>query len=79
MRDPEGGPGLPALFNDTAFAVRFVKQDIDAYLAIIERSRDALFPDTFVSGPSPDELMRLDTAASIWPVMMPIPPRALSS
>jgi hypothetical protein len=26
-----------------------------------------MFPDSFVSGPPPDELMMIDTAASIWP------------
>jgi pimeloyl-ACP methyl ester carboxylesterase len=67
MRDPEGGPWASALFNDATFSDRFAKQNVDAYLAIVERSRDALFPDTFVSGPVPDELMSIDIATSIWP------------
>jgi pimeloyl-ACP methyl ester carboxylesterase len=67
MRDPEAGPWASAIANDAAFAERFVKQDLDSYLSIVAQSRDALFPDTFVSGPPPDVLMSIDTAASIWP------------
>jgi pimeloyl-ACP methyl ester carboxylesterase len=67
MRDPEAGPWASAIANDAAFAERFVKQDLDSYLSIVADSRDALFPDTFVSGPPPEVLMSIDTAASIWP------------
>jgi len=67
MRDPETGPWATAIVNDKSFADCFVKQDIDAYLNIVAASRDAMFPDTFVSGPPPEELMPIDTAASIWP------------
>lgn len=67
MGDPEAGPWASVLAADTFFAERFVKQDVDAYLKIVTASRDAMFPDTFVSGPSPDQLMTIDTAASIWP------------
>jgi pimeloyl-ACP methyl ester carboxylesterase len=67
MRDPEAGPWASAIFNDPAFAERFVKQDLDAYIATVAASRDAMFPDTFVSGPRPEELIGLDVASSIWP------------
>ena len=67
MRDPETGPWATTIVNDASFAERFVRQDLDAYLAIVTQSRDGMFPDTFVSGPSADELMTIDTAASIWP------------
>ena len=67
MRDPETGPWASALFNDPVFAERFVTQDLDAYVETVVASRDALFPDTFVSGPRPEELMALDIASSIWP------------
>ena len=67
MRDPEAGPWASPIFNDPAFAERFVKQDLDAYIETLSRSRDALFPDTFVSGPLPEELVALDIASSIWP------------
>ena len=67
MRDPEAGPWASAIANDAAFAARFVKQDLDAYLSILAQSRDAMFPDTFVSGPRPEVLMSIDTPASIWP------------
>jgi pimeloyl-ACP methyl ester carboxylesterase len=67
MRDPEAGPWATTIFNDAAFAERFVRQDVDAYIETVAPSRNALFPDTFVSGPRPEELMVLDVAASIWP------------
>jgi pimeloyl-ACP methyl ester carboxylesterase len=67
MRDPEAGPWSTTISNDAAFADRFVRQDLDAYLRLVIQSRDAMFPDTFVSGPPPDELMSIDIAASIWP------------
>ncbi len=67
MRDPETGPWASAIFNDAVFAERFVKQEPEAYIDVVARSRDALFPDTFVSGPQPAELMALDVACSIWP------------
>jgi pimeloyl-ACP methyl ester carboxylesterase len=67
MADPEAGPWVSALANDPALAERFVTQDTDAYLELVAASRDAMFPDTFVSGPPPDELMTIDIAASIWP------------
>jgi len=67
MRDPETGPWASAIFNDAALAEGFVKQDPDSYMHIVARTRDALFPDTFVSGPNPQELVALDIASSIWP------------
>jgi pimeloyl-ACP methyl ester carboxylesterase len=67
MRDPETGPWATTITNDSGFAERFVKQDLDAYLRLVTQSRDGMFPDTFVSGPPPEEIMTIDTAASIWP------------
>jgi pimeloyl-ACP methyl ester carboxylesterase len=67
MRDPETGPWGSAIFNDAAFAEWFVRQDLGSYIDIVSQSRDALFPDTFVSGPKPQELVALDVASSIWP------------
>jgi pimeloyl-ACP methyl ester carboxylesterase len=67
MADPEAGPWASAMANDPALAERFVRQDVDSYLTTVADSRDAMFPDTFVSGPPPDELMTIDTPASIWP------------
>ena len=67
MRDPETGPWATGIFNDAGFAERFVKQDLDSYLDLVAQSRDAMFPDTFVSGPQPEEMMTIDIASSIWP------------
>jgi hypothetical protein len=46
------------------FAERFVKQALGACVETVVASRDALFPDTFVSGPRPNELMAMDVASS---------------
>jgi pimeloyl-ACP methyl ester carboxylesterase len=67
MRDPEIGPWGTSISNDGTFAERFVRQDIKSYLRLISQIRDAMFPDTFVSGPAPEEIMSIDIAASIWP------------
>lgn len=67
MGDPEAGPWSSVIAKDAAFAERLAKYDVGSYLAIVEASRDAMFPDAFVSGPSPEELMTIDTSASIWP------------
>jgi pimeloyl-ACP methyl ester carboxylesterase len=67
MRDPEGGPWASTIANDAAFAERFVRQELDEYLAMVAQSRDGMFRNSFVSGPSADELMEIDIAASIWP------------
>jgi pimeloyl-ACP methyl ester carboxylesterase len=67
MRDPETGPWATAIANDSGFAERFSKQDLEPYLSLVAASRDAMFPDTFVSGPPPQELTAIDTPASIWP------------
>jgi len=63
--DPEIGPwGSPcAVYPD--FAAQFVKQDVDRYLDVCARSRDALFNDTMPSGASGAELMRIEIPALI--------------
>ena len=67
MRDPETGPWATSITNDSGFADRFVHQDLDSYLGLVIQSRDTMFPDTFVSGPRPEEIMPIDVAVSIWP------------
>src|SRR5262245_20437719 len=63
--DPEIGPwGSPAaVYPD--FAAELVKQDLDRYLDICARSRDAIFNDTMPSGASGEELMRIRIPALI--------------
>jgi pimeloyl-ACP methyl ester carboxylesterase len=65
--DPEAGPWACTLFNDAAFAARFVKQNPARYLETVAASRDAMFPDSFVSGPSAEELMAMDIPTLVWP------------
>jgi pimeloyl-ACP methyl ester carboxylesterase len=63
--DPEIGPwGSPAAIYPE-FAARFVKQDVDRYLDICAKSRDAIFNDTMPSGASGEELMRIEIPALI--------------
>ena len=65
--DPEPGPWASPLCTDSAFAARFVKQDVDRYLEIVAATRDALFPDTFVAGASAEELLQIDIPALVIP------------
>jgi pimeloyl-ACP methyl ester carboxylesterase len=58
--DPESGPWAAPLAHDERFAASYVAQDLETYLAIVEQSRDALFPDPLPSGPRPEELTRID-------------------
>jgi len=65
--DPEIGPwGNPAaVYPDIASELK--KQNLAAYLSIVEKSRDALFNDTMPSGASGAELMKMDIPAFIMP------------
>jgi hypothetical protein len=65
--DPEPGPWSPQLCSDSAFAERFVKQNVARYLEICAASRDALFPDTFCAGATPEELLSIEAPALVWP------------
>jgi hypothetical protein len=42
-----------------------VRQDVERYLDVCARSRDAIFNDTMPSGASGDELMRMNVPALI--------------
>jgi pimeloyl-ACP methyl ester carboxylesterase len=57
--DPETGPWAAALANDATFAAKYVKQDLEQYLAIVAYSRDTLFDDTMPSGATGEQLMAL--------------------
>jgi pimeloyl-ACP methyl ester carboxylesterase len=63
--DPEIGPwGSPAAIYPE-FAAELVKEDVDRYLDICAKSRDAIFNDTMPSGASGEELMRIQVPALI--------------
>jgi pimeloyl-ACP methyl ester carboxylesterase len=65
--DPEIGPwGSPAAV-DAEFAARLARHDVDEYLRITERSRDALFNDTMPSGAGGKELMGIRIPSFILP------------
>src|ERR1700716_532799 len=65
--DPEIGPwGSPAA-ADPEFAAQLVRQDLQEYLRIVERSRDVLFNDTMPSGASGAELMSIRIPSFILP------------
>ncbi len=67
QEDPETGPWGNTIANDPGFAARYVKQDVERYLGIVAASRDALFPDSFVSGPGGQDLTALDIPTLVWP------------
>ncbi|HEY6721709.1 MAG TPA: alpha/beta hydrolase [Burkholderiales bacterium] len=63
--DPEIGPwGSPAAVYP-GFARELLSQNVDRYLDICERSREAIFNDTMPSGASGEELMRIEVPALI--------------
>src|SRR3954466_2352655 len=63
--DPEIGPwGSPAAVYPE-FAAALVKQDVDRYLEVCAKSRDAIFCDTMPSGASGEELMQMQIPALI--------------
>jgi pimeloyl-ACP methyl ester carboxylesterase len=63
--DPEIGPwGSPAAVYPE-FARELANQDVDRYLGVCARSRDAIFNDTMPSGASGEELMRIEVPALI--------------
>jgi pimeloyl-ACP methyl ester carboxylesterase len=65
--DPEIGPwGSPAAVYPE-FAAQLSGYEVNPYLKIAERSRDALFNDTMPSGASGAELMKIETPAFILP------------
>jgi len=57
--DPESGPWATVLAHDEIFAAKFVKQDLEQYLAIAAYSRDTLFDDTMPSGATGEQLMAI--------------------
>lgn len=63
--DPEIGPWGSPCAIDPDFAAQFVKQDVDRYLDICARSRDALWNDTMPSGASGAELQNIRIPAFI--------------
>ena len=63
--DPEIGPwGSPAAVYPE-FASELQEQDLDRYLEVCARSRDAIFNDTMPSGASGEQLMRIRIPALI--------------
>ena len=57
--DPESGPWAAVLAHDETFAAKFVKQDLEQYLAIAAYSRDTLFDDTMPSGATGEQLIAI--------------------
>ena len=57
--DPESGPWATVLAQDEAFAAKYVKQDLEQYLAGVAYSRDTVFDDTMPSGATGEQLMAI--------------------
>lgn len=57
--DPESGPWATVLAQDEAFAAKYMKQDLEQYLAVVAYSRDTLFNDTMPSGATGEQLMAI--------------------
>jgi pimeloyl-ACP methyl ester carboxylesterase len=63
--DPESGPWATVLAQDATFAAKYVRQDLEQYLAIAAYSRDTLFDDTMPSGATGEQLMAIKLPAFI--------------
>lgn len=63
--DPESGPWAAPLSRDSDFSASFIRQDVDHYVEIIERTRDALFPDCMPSGATADQLTGINVPALV--------------
>jgi pimeloyl-ACP methyl ester carboxylesterase len=57
--DPESGPWATVLAQDATFAAKYVRLDLEQYLAIAAYSRDTLFDDTMPSGATGEQLMAI--------------------
>jgi pimeloyl-ACP methyl ester carboxylesterase len=64
--DPEAGPWSTPIRNDAGFAARYAKQEVERYLQIVAASRDAMFPSSFVSGPSAEDLLQMEIPTLVW-------------
>lgn len=58
--EPECGPWSAAIANDPGFEKCFVEQDLNAYIELVEKSRDTLFHDTMPSGATGEQLTAID-------------------
>jgi pimeloyl-ACP methyl ester carboxylesterase len=63
--DPESGPWATVLAQDATFAAKYVRQDLEQYLAIAAYSRDTLFDDTMPSGATGEQLMAIKVPSFI--------------
>ena len=65
--DPEIGPWGSPVAVYPEFASQLKKLEMEEYVKIAERSREALFNDTMPSGASGEELMKIETPSLILP------------
>jgi pimeloyl-ACP methyl ester carboxylesterase len=65
--DPRVGPWASVIRNDTAFAERYVRQDVDRYLLIVAGMSRSLFDRDTAPGAEPEDLLRLNIPALIVP------------
>jgi len=65
--DPQSGPWSAAIANDPAFRAAFVEQDLNSYLALVDKIKHRLFADTMPSGVSGRQLLEMQIPAYIMP------------
>lgn len=63
--DPEAGPWSAPIKFDAAFAASYLKQDVEAYRALVAQSRDNLFSDVMPSGATGEQLLAMNLPAFI--------------
>lgn len=65
--DAQAGPWAAAIASDAEFRARFVAQDVEAYLRIVDASVKQLFPDTMPSGLPGERLLEIKSPTFIMP------------
>jgi pimeloyl-ACP methyl ester carboxylesterase len=68
MGDVRAGPWASLIARDQAFATTMRSLSVDEYVAVLEQTRDSLFPDTFEApGATPEQLQQLNVPVFIAP------------
>ncbi len=65
--DPRGGPWVPVLPQDAAFADAYVRQDVEQYIAVVAGMARSLIDRDTAPGAEPEDLFQLDVPALVVP------------
>jgi hypothetical protein len=63
--NPAGGPWAWPISHDPPFAGSYVRQDVEQYVSIVQKSRDNLFSDTMPTGAPGEQLVDMSVPTFI--------------